>query len=317
MFKISKEKAAVKNRTGTKMKKVIANRYIYFMLIPVVAYYILFHYVPMYGLSFAFRSFKPGSISNFLFGGKWMGLEYFTQIFSDALFYRALRNTMILSLMKLLILFPFTIFIVLMLNELRSAKFKKLTQTITYLPYFFSWVIIGGIIVQLLSANGAVTNLIKLITGKDILLLSSKPAFRWILLMSTSFKETGWDTIIYISALSGISAEYYEAAECDGANRLQKVIHITLPCLLPTICIMLLMKISFMINGDFDQVYVMYNASVYEVADIIETYIYRLGISDGKFGMSTAVGLIKSVISGLLLLFSNSLSRRVTGHGMY
>lgn len=314
----TKQKTTTPESSGGAWKKIVANKHIYIMLIPVVAYYIIFHYVPMYGLSLAFRSFKPGGIWNMLFEGKWMGMKYFEQLFSDPLFYRAVRNTFIINGQRILILFPFTIIIVLMLNELKLMKFKKISQTITYLPHFFSWVIIGGIIIQLLTTNGAVTNMLEFITGKDdISLLTSTKAFRWIILFSTAFKETGWDTIIYLSALSGISAEFYEAAECDGINRLQAVWYITLPCIMPTICIMLLMKISHIIQGSFDQIYVMYNTAVYEVADIIETYTYRIGISEGKFGMSTAVGLIKSIASALMLIVSNTLCKKITGQGMY
>ena len=207
---------------------------------------------------------------------------------------------------------------ILMLNELRCSGLKKLSQTISYLPHFFSWVIIGGIFVQMMSVNGAITNVVKSITGNEnVLLLTNTKVFRWILLVTTGYKAIGWDTIIYLAALSGIPQELYEAAECDGATRFRKVISITLPCLIPTFCTVLLVNIAGMINGSFDQVYTMYNSTVYEVADIIETYNYRTGISGGKFGMGTAVGIFKSVISCFMLTVSNTLTRKLAGSGLY
>lgn len=317
-MKVKTKNTSHPNKKGVTLKRIYTYKHIYIMLIPVVAYYILFHAVPLYGVTLAFRSFKAGGLYNMFFGGKWVGLKYFQQIFSDAMFWRAVKNTLILSLIKLIIYIPITIVFVLLLNELKTMKLKKLSQTISYLPYFLSWVVIGGIFIQLMSVNGAITNLVSKITGNsNVSLLTDNNVFRWVLLVSTIYKNLGWDTIIFLAALSGISQELYEAAECDGANRFRKIIHVTLPALLPTISIVLLMNISSMMNGNFDQVYTLYNTSVYEVGDIIETYNYRLGISAGKFGPATAVGLFKTVIACTLLSVSNTFSRKFLGTGMY
>jgi len=317
-MKLKTQKTVQQNQTGTTWKRICTYKHIYIMLIPVVAYYILFHAVPLYGITLAFRSFKPGGLYNMFFGGKWMGLQYFEQIFSDAMFWRAVKNTLILSMIKLVIYIPITIVFVLLLNELKTMKLKKFSQTISYLPHFLSWVVIGGIFIQLMSVNGAVTNLVIKITGNpNVSLLTDTKIFRWVLLISTIYKSLGWDTIIFLAALSGISQELYEAAECDGANRFRQVMHITLPSILPTISIVLLMNISSMLNGNFDQVYTLYNTSVYEVGDIIETYNYRLGISQGKFGPATAVGIFKTIIACTLLSVSNTFSRKLLGTGMY
>ena len=301
-----------------KLRVVSANKYIYFMAALVMLWYLIFAYVPMYGITMAFRKFRPGGFLDYIIGGEWVGFEYFKQIFMDPLFYRAVKNTLIISGMKLLVLFPFVIFLVLMLNELKFKKFKKLTQTIMYLPHFFSWVVIGGIVIQLLSTNGgAIANLLTKISGEQVNLLTDNRFFRWVLVFSNGFKEMGWDTIIYLSAIAGIPMELYEAASIDGAGRARKMISITLPSMLPTIVTMLLIKISFMIVGDFDQVYMMYNSAVYDSVDIIDTYLYRIGLTSGKFGLATAMGLFKSVISVVLLAISNMISRKVTGEGIF
>lgn len=317
-----RDTAAIIEQNGKERKKfklIKANTHIYIMLIPVILYYLIFAYIPMYGISLAFKTYKPGGLYNLLFGGNWNNFEYFKTLFSDPLFFRAFRNTLIISGMNILIYFPLVIVFVLMLNELRSVKFKKAIQTITYMPHFFSWVIIAGIVRQLLTVNGGVVaNMLSVFNnGMPVSLMTDPKAFRWVLLVSSTFKEMGWDTIIYLSALAGIPMELYEAAEVDGANRFKRMLHITIPGILPTICTVLLLKISFMVNGSFDQVYMMYNSSVYETGDIIETYLFRAGVTNGEFGYSTAMGLTKAMISGVLLISCNALSKKVADAGIY
>jgi len=312
----TKQKDAASGKSS--LNKIYTNRHIYIMLIPVVVYYIVFHAMPLYGITLAFRTFKPGGLYNMFFGGKWVGFKYFETIFTDALFWRAVKNTLVLSFMKLCIYIPLTVVFVLLLNELKTMKLKKFSQTISYLPHFLSWVVIGGIMIQLMSVNGAVTNIAVKITGNpNISLLTDNTVFRWVLMLTTIYKSLGWDTIIFLAALSGIPQELYEAADCDGANRFSQVLHITLPSIVPTISIVMLMNISSMLNGNFDQVYTMYNVAVYDVGDIIETYNYRLGISDGKFGQATAVGIFKTIIACTLLTVSNRVSKKISGSGMY
>lgn len=315
----TKKNSYIEKRTfREKLRVIAANKYIYFMILPVMLWYIIFTYLPMYGVTMAFKDFRPGGgLFGYITNGEWVGFKYFEQVMQDPLFWRAFKNTLIVSGMKLLVLFPFVIFVVLMLNELRFRRFKKLTQTVMYLPHFFSWVVIGGIFIQLLSVTGPVTYFLTAITGKEIHLLTDPKYFRWVLVASEGLKEMGWDTIIYLSALAGIPLELYEAANVDGANRAQRIWYITLPCLLPTIVTMLLIKVSFMINGNFDQVYMMYNSAVYETADIIDTYLYRVGLTSGKFSMATAMGLFKSVISVLMLVMSNTISKKLTGEGIF
>ncbi|MBE5040515.1 ABC transporter permease [Ructibacterium gallinarum] len=302
------------------IKKLICNNiHIYIMLIPVVIYYFIFTYVPMYGLTLAFKSFKPGGMMEFLFGGKWQGLKYFRQILTDPLFLRAFKNTVIIGAMKIGIHFPLVIIFALFLNELRSNKLKNSVQTLTYLPHFFSWVVFGGIMIQLLSVEGgALSHFLSLMCGgKEVSPLTSPSAFRWVLLASTVFKETGWDAVIFLAAIAGVDQSLYEAASVDGAGRFRKMFYVTIPSILPTICTVLLIKISYIASGDFDQVFMIYNTSVYETGDIIETYLYRIGIANGKFSMATAMGIIKAVISGTLLISCNKITKKLTQTGIY
>lgn len=320
MKQVKELKPETKKKTSGVANVIWQHRYVYLMVIPVMIWYLIFAYLPMYGITFAFRKFAPGGgIINYITGGKWVGFEFFEQIMSDPLFWRAFKNTLIISGMKLFVTFPVVIFLVLMLNELRFKLFKKITQTIMYLPHFFSWVIIGTIMTQLLSTNGGIIpNIAVAIAGGDKPSLLTDPEhFRWVLVISACIKNMGWDTIIYLSALAGIPLELYEAAAIDGASRARKIFSITLPCLMPTIITMLLIRISHMINGDFDQVYNLYNSSVYEVADIIETYLYRVGLTSGKFSLATAMGLFKSVIGLGMLVGANTLSKKVTGDGIW
>ena len=312
---------AIEKKKLRKMKldRIARNKYVYFMAIPVMLWYLIFSYIPMYGVTLAFRKFTPGGLMSYIFGGNWVGFKYFEQIMTDPLFYRALKNTLIISAMKLSIEFPLVIVLVLLLNEIKFKIFKRVTQTIMYLPHFLSWVIIATIMTQMFSVDGGIiTNVIAVFNGGEkINYLTQPDKFRWILVAATCFKNMGWDTIIYLSALAGIPAELYEAADVDGASRFRKVISITLPSLLPTIVTMLLIKISNMIAGDFDQIYNLYNSSVYDVADIIETYLFRVGVTSGKFSMATAMGLFKSVISLMMLAGANFISRKITGNGIW
>jgi len=319
MKQIKENRKSLNKKSGLRAT-IWQYRYIYLMAIPVMLWYLIFAYLPMYGITFAFRKFAPGGgIKNFIVGGEWVGFGFFKQIMSDPLFWRAFKNTLVLSAMKLLLNFPVVIFLVLMLNEIRFKMFKKISQTIIYLPHFFSWVIMGTIMTQLLSINGGIIpNIAVALTGGDKPNLLTDPEhFRWVLVISSCIKNMGWDTIIYLSALAGIPYELYEAAAIDGASRARRIMSITLPCLLPTIITMLLIRISHMIGGDFDQVYNLYNSTVYEVADIIETYLYRIGLTSGKFSLATAMGLFKSVIGLGMLAGANTLSKKLTGNGIW
>lgn len=307
------------SKPNSKWKIILANKYIYLMIIPVILYYLIFCYVPMYGVLIAFKRFPGGTLYDFLVGGNWEGLKYFKDIFQEPLFYRAVGNTLILSLLKLAILFPGTLLLSLMLNEIGSRHFKKVVQTIVYLPHFFSWVIIGAIVIQFLSPQGGVvSSIIQMFNGDNqVSLLTNSDYFRPILIVSNGFKELGWGTIIYLAAFASVPQEMYEAADIDGATRIQKIIYITLPSISSTIVVLLLINISFALSGDFEQVLMLYNSSVYATGDIIDTYIYRTGLADAKFSFATAVGLFKSVVASVLLISSNYTCKKLFNQSLY
>ena len=297
------------------LRSIIKNRYIYLMLRPVVAFYVIFSYVPMYGIVLAWKNYRH---TVGILGGPWVGWENFEVVFRNAGMIPAIRNTIVISLLKLVICFPAPIILALLLNEVTSRIFKRSAQTIVYLPNFISWVIIGGLVKTMFAIDdGLVNNILEAMgIGRINFLLDSK-YFYFLLIGSELWKSTGWGTVIYIAAISGIDPTLYEAAKIDGCKRFGLVRFITFPCILPIIAVMLIMQISNIMNAGFDSVYNLYNKTVYDVADIIDTLVYRLGVSDGEIEQSTAVGLFKNVINFILLLTGNWLTKKMCGYSMY
>ena len=297
------------------LRSIIKNRYIYLMLLPVVAFYVIFSYVPMYGIVLAWKNYRH---TMGILGSPWVGWENFEVVFRNAGMIPAIRNTIVISLLKLVICFPAPIILALLLNEVTSRIFKRSAQTIVYLPNFISWVIIGGLVKTMFAIDdGLVNNILEALgIGRINFLLDSK-YFYFLLIGSELWKSTGWGTVIYIAAISGIDPTLYEAAKIDGCKRFGLVRFITFPCILPIIAVMLIMQISNIMNAGFDSVYNLYNKTVYDVADIIDTLVYRLGVSDGEIEQSTAVGLFKNVINFILLLTGNWLTKKMCGYSMY
>jgi len=297
------------------LRSIIKNRYIYLMLLPVVAFYVIFSYVPMYGIVLAWKNYRH---TMGILGSPWVGWENFEVVFRNAGMVPAIRNTIVISLLKLVICFPAPIILALLLNEVTSRIFKRSAQTIVYLPNFISWVIIGGLVKTMFAIDdGLVNNILEAMgIGRINFLLDSK-YFYFLLIGSELWKSTGWGTVIYIAAISGIDPTLYEAAKIDGCKRFGLVRFITFPCILPIIAVMLIMQISNIMNAGFDSVYNLYNKTVYDVADIIDTLVYRLGVSDGEIEQSTAVGLFKNVINFILLLTGNWLTKKMCGYSMY
>lgn len=249
------------------------NRYLYLLLIPGILYFLVFNYAPVYGLTIAFKDFK---FSEGIFGSPWNGLENFKYLFGLADFYRVLANSLILSLLKLVFYFPIPIILALMINEIRFQKFKRVTQTLIYLPYFISWVVIGGILVNLLSPScGIVNDVIKTMGGEPVFFLGSDKYFRAIAVVSHIWKQAGWDTIIYLAAITAVNPDLYEAAKIDGAGNFQRIWHVTIPCIKPTIVILLLISIGNILNNGFEQIYVLQNGSNLAVSEVFETYTYK------------------------------------------
>ncbi|WP_036745968.1 ABC transporter permease [Paenibacillus sp. UNC451MF] len=285
-------------------------KYYYLLLLPGLLYFLLFHYVPMGGIIVAFKDFK---LAKGIFGSEWAGLKWFELLFESEDFWVALRNTILISFYKLIFGFPFPILLALMLNELLGSAFKRILQTILYFPHFLSWVVLGGIMFTLFSSS---TGILSVIGFKSSPLLDPGN-FRGLLVISEIWKEAGWGTIIYLAAIAGINPELYEAARIDGAKRFQMIRYITLPSISNTIIILLILRTGHILSAGFDQVFILYNPMVYNIADILDTYVYRVGLSMGRYSLAAAAGLFKSVVGLLMLLFTNWLVRRMGGQGLW
>lgn len=280
------------------------HRYIYLLLLPGVIWFIIYRYLPMAGLIIAFKEFN---FSRGILGGDWVGLKYFRFIFIEShAFYDILRNTLLINSYKLIFGFPVPIIIALMLNEVRSAKLKGFMQNSIYLPHFVSWVIFGGVILQFLSpSNGIVNEIIKLSGGEPVFFMTSTRYFRGIVVITDIWKTAGWNTIIYLAAITGIDNTLYEAAYIDGAKKLKQVWYVTLPSISETIAVLLLLNIGTLLSVGFEQIFVLYNPTVYSVGDVISTYVYRIGIGEARFSLTTAIGLFQSVVGLILISTSN------------
>lgn len=309
---------AIKTNNGNRpslKKRLWRYRALYAMLLPALLTIAVFNYIPMYGIVIAFKEFW---ISKGIMGSPWVGFDNFEKLFALQKFWHVLRNSVEISLLRLATEFPAPIILALLLNEVRRTFMKRTIQTIVYLPHFISWVTLSGIMFAILSDDGLVNAIVALFGGDKVQFLSQNGLFRPILILSSIWKEIGWGTIIYLAAIAGISPEMYEAAKVDGANRLQQMIHITLPSLMPVITMLLILSVgSLMSGGGFDQVFNLYNPLVYESGDIIDTYVFRVGITEGKYSMGTAVGLFLNVINFVLLLLANSIAKRVNGQNIY
>jgi len=265
-------------------------------------------------------AFKNYKIKQGIFGSAWCGLDNFTKAFATPTFARSVKNTLVISGLKLLFGFPAPILLALMLNEVTHIRFKKTVQTITYLPHFLSWVVLAGMFQQLLSPNnGAVNAVLKQVFGlKDsIYFLGSNQYFRGTLIVTDIWKNVGWSSILYLATISGIDPALYEAATVDGASRWQCTRYITLPSLVSTIVVMLILNIGSIMDAGFDQVFNLYNSAVYQTGDIIDTYVYRYGLGDMKYSLATAVGLFKNVIAFVLVVGTNLIARRISGEGIW
>nr|WP_145156419.1 ABC transporter permease subunit [Paenibacillus terrae] len=291
-------------------KKIKQYRVLLLMIVPAVIYYMIFNYAPMYGVLLAFKDFK---ITQGILGSPWVGFKHFKMIFEDPYFYTVLRNTLIICVYKLLFGFPVPILFALMLSEITSTKFKRVVQTVSYLPHFISWVVLGGIFFTIFSLDGPVNMIVHLFGGEKALFLADERYFRTILVVTSIFQGFGWGSIIYFAALSNIDPQLHEAAVMDGAGRFQRMFHISIPMLAPVIAIMLILSMSGILDAGFDQIFNMYNVKVYNVADIIDTYVYRKGLVEMDYSYATAVGLFKSVIALILIVTVNTIVKRLGG----
>lgn len=290
-------------------------QYYAMMLIPVI-YYLVFRYVPMAGNIIAFRRYRAG---HSIFGDEWSGFKYFRQFVGDLTFWRAFRNTLTLNITYLLFRFPLTLIFALLLNEIRLYNVKKFVQTVSYLPHFISMIIVTGMIRELVSMNGPINQFLKMIGTEPISFISSPEWFTPIFVISGIWQNLGWGTILYLAAMSGIDPSLYEAAEVDGANHFQRVWHVTIPCILPTIATLLILDIGGLVGSGaaFEKVFLLYNPMTYEKADIISTFVFRMGLGSGNYSYATAVGLFEGLLNLFLLTVANKVSKKVSGASLW
>lgn len=294
------------------LKKLRHDWILYVMLAPPLAYFAIFHVIPILGMRLAFQDYR------IIGDNVWVGTKHFEVLFSSPAFLNVLRNTLIISAMKMVFGFPVPILLAIMINEVTQRHFRKYVQSVVYLPHFLSWVVIAGIWIKLLSpSEGAVNLIANFFGGPSIDYMTSKAHIRWVFVASEIWRSAGWDSIIYLAAIMSISPALYEAAKIDGASRLQSMIHITLPQITGTIVTVFILNLGFFMSAGFDQVFNMMNDSVISVADILDTYVYRIGIVNGQFAYSTAASLFKGVIGIVLILGTHFTSRRLTGRGLW
>lgn len=295
-------------------KDVIRDKWLYLLLLPGIVFLIIFRYIPIFGNVIAFMDYNPYDASQ----NVWVGLKHFQDLLTRPQFLQVFGNTLYISILKMVCGFPIPIILALMMNEMRNLKFKKVAQTLLYLPNFISWVVLAGLIMNMLDPDtGLVTSIINSITGEQVQVLTDTRYFVPMLVITDIYKGAGWGTIIYFAALSGIDPQLYEAAEIDGARKWKQLLHITLPSITPTIVVMLILSCNNIVNAGFDQIFMLYSALVYSVADIIDTYVYRIGIKNADYSFSTAAGLFKSVIAFVMILIVNTVAKKTGNEGIW
>jgi len=299
-----------KPRSKSLWQRIVAARVLLLMLLPGFALVLIFNYGPMYGLLMAFQDFQ---VTKGIWGSPWVGLKHFEEFFRNPMAVNALRNTLLISALKLIFGFPAPILLALLFNELRDGLFKRASQTISYMPHFVSWIVFSALVTAMLSpSTGVVNQIIKLVGLKPIYFMANPPWFRVVLVASEIWKEIGWGAIIYLAALTDIDPTLYEAAVVDGATRLQRMLYISIPSVLPIAALLLILRLGGVLSAGFDQVFNMYNATVYETADIIDTFVYRSGLTNLQYSFAAAVGFFKSVVGLVLVLAVNEVARRLS-----
>ena len=290
------------------------NKWKYLLILPVLVYLALFAYKPMYGLVIVFKNYKT---TRGIAGSDYVGFMWFRAFFNDPYFFRLLRNTFTLSALSIIFGFPAPILLALMINEVQNTKFKRVVQTITYMPYFISLVVTCSIITIYCQQDGLFSNIAVLFGGERQNFLINVNAFRPIYVISGIWQNIGWNSIIYLAALSGIDMEQYEAARIDGANRFQQILHVTIPGILPTIMVLFVLRMGSILNVGYEKVLLLYTTSTYEVADVFSTYTYRMGLVNQQYSLSTSVGLFNTLVNVMFLVLTNYLSKKTTESGLF
>lgn len=307
-FKLNKD-----GRRALLRKNIKRDKYLLLMFLPVLIYYIVFCYVPMSGLVMAFQKFIPGQGFLGLYTGDFVGIKWFKQFFESPYFFRLIRNTFLLSFYSLVFGFPIPILFALCITQIKKKWLQRGSQVITYLPYFISTVVVCGMITNFLSpSNGIINQFLESFGRQAINFMGEKQYFRAIYVISGSWQTFGFNSIIFVAAIMGISPELYEAMRVDGGNKIQTIIHLVLPSIKPTIILLLIMSLGNLLNVGFEKVYLLYNSSIYETADVISTYVYRQGIESQNYSYATAVGLFNSLIGFVIVFAANRLSRKLS-----
>lgn len=302
---------------STTLRKIWFYRYIYLLMLPGLLFFLIFRYVPMWGVIIAFQDFR---LWQGVLNSPWVGFEHFETFFTSTYFFRLFRNTLVISGLNLLIVFPAPIVLALLLNEVRHNAYKRVIQTISYLPHFISWVVVGGMLIYMFSINVGFFNHVLVAMGMEpVRILGNSSTFWGLLVGSAIWKEIGWGAIIYLAAIAGVNPDLYEAATVDGANRLQRVLYITIPGIAPVVIIMLILQIGRLLDVNFLQILVLMgsDASLYEVGDVFDTWVYRMAFFQGQMSLATAVGLFKGVVGLVMIWAANRLTNRISGDGLW
>ncbi|WP_202916227.1 ABC transporter permease [Paenibacillus mesophilus] len=302
----------VKQKRRVNMKTQFA---LYTLLAPTLVLLVVFKYIPMYGVSIAFQDFSP---FRGITGSPWVGMKHILTFLTDDTFWRVMGNTLILNFYDLIFGFSAPIIFAILANELVNTTFKRITQTISYLPHFLSWVVVSGFFYQILSPNEGIFNLMLGWFGiEPVFFMTEKELFRGIVVSAGIWKEVGWSAILYFAVIAGIDSSLYEAAKVDGAGRLRQIWHITLPGMVPMIVLLLLLRLSNIFEIGFERLFLLQNPLVLEVSDVISTYVYRIGLQNSQYSLTTAIGFVQSILGFLLLITANKLSKKLVGVGLY
>lgn len=306
--------STTKAKKGLKLKKILTNYQLYLFLLPALIYFIVFHYVPMYGVLIAFKDFVA---TKGIMGSPWVGLKHFERFFDSYQFWSLIKNTLGLSVTQLVVGFPLPIFLALMLNQMRSEKSKRFVQTVVYAPHFISVVVLAGMIYVFFSNNGLINNMILMFGGDPISFMAKPEWFKPLYIASGVWQETGWAAIIYLAALAGVSPELHEAAIMDGANKWQRIFHVDIPAIMPTAVILLILSVGSIMNIGFEKAYLLQTPMNQPSAEIIPTYVYKMGLQQAQYSFAAAVGLFNAVINLILLVAVNKFAKRLSGTGLW
>ncbi|NHC40522.1 sugar ABC transporter permease [Bacillus sp. MM2020_1] len=301
-------------RNASKLKKILSNYQLYLFLLPALVYFIVFHYVPMYGILIAFKDFVA---TKGIMGSPWVGFKHFERFFDSYQFWSLIKNTLGLSVIQLIVGFPLPIFLALMMNQIRSDKYKRFIQTVVYAPHFISVVVLAGMIYVFFSNNGLINNLILIFGGDPISFMAKPDWFKPLYIASGVWQETGWAAIIYLAALAGVSPELHEAAVMDGANKWQRIFHVDIPAIMPTAVILLILNVGNIMNLGFEKAYLLQTPMNQPAAEIIPTYVYKMGLQQAQYSFAAAVGLFNSVINLVLLVLVNKFAKKLSGTGLW